>query len=322
VPAHKTVEKYIQEWLETTGRATLRKSTYATYSSHIRNHIVPAVGGVQLKNLSLVHVQAMLNAQYDRGLASSYIRYTKAVLSRALNDAVRENLIARNVAMLAVVPRTPKREMKVWDQAQTRQFLESIQGDRLEVLFTVALSLGLRRGELLGLSWRDVDLEKGTLLVRASLTRIEHGAELGEPKTKGSRRTIHLPRTLVSILKRHRAKQKANELRAGGDWKNTGMVFTTFVGGPMTPNNLLRDLTRLAKKAGVPRIRVHDLRHTAATLMLKSGTPVKVVSETLGHASVRVTLDLYAHVLDEQRAEVAERMDDLLWGNSPRRTSL
>jgi integrase len=100
------------------------------------------------------------------------------------------------------------------------------------------------------------------------------------------------------------------------------MVFTTFVGGPMTPNNLLRDLTRLAKKAGVPRIRVHDLRHTAATLMLKSGTPVKVVSETLGHASVRVTLDLYAHVLDEQRAEVAERMDDLLWGNSPRRTSL
>jgi integrase len=264
----------------------------------------------------------MLNAQYDRGLASSYIRYTKAVLSRALNDAVRENLIARNVAMLAVVPRTPKREMKVWDQAQTRQFLESIQGDRLEVLFTVALSLGLRRGELLGLSWRDVDLEKGTLLVRASLTRIEHGAELGEPKTKGSRRTIHLPRTLVSILKRHRAKQKANELRAGGDWKNTGMVFTTFVGGPMTPNNLLRDLTRLAKKAGVPRIRVHDLRHTAATLMLKSGTPVKVVSETLGHASVRVTLDLYAHVLDEQRAEVAERMDDLLWGNSPRRTSL
>lgn len=316
VPERKALGQYIQEWLELTGRATLKKSTYGTYHSHIRNHIIPSMGGVPLKNLTLQHVQALLNAQYDRGLASSTMRYTKAVLSRALNDAVRQNLIARNVALLAVVPRTPKKEMKVWDRAQTRQFLESVKGDRLEALFNVALSLGLRRGELLGLAWRDVDLEKGTLLVRASLTRVEHGAELGEPKTKGSRRTIHLPRTLISVLKVHRAKQKMNERRAGEHWKNSGLVFTTFAGGQMMPNNLLRDLTRLSKQAGVPRIRVHDLRHTAATLMLKSGTPVKVVSETLGHASIRVTLDLYAHVLDEQRAEVAERMDDLLWGNS------
>jgi integrase len=218
----------------------------------------------------------------------------------------------RNVATLVDKPRALKYEIQPITPEQARQFLEAIKGNRLEALFTVALSLGLRRGEALGLRWQDIDFEKRTLRVHQSLARINKKLVLSEPKTKSSRRILDLPATLAARLKEHRTRQLEDRMAVGTRWVETGLVFTSGIGTPVDPRHVKRHLDPLLTKAGLPHFRVHDLRHFCASLLLAQGVPLKVVSDLLGHTQISITADLYTHVLPGVRKEAIDLMDRIL----------
>jgi integrase len=204
------------------------------------------------------------------------------------------------------------KEIQPFTPAQARQFLEAVRGDKFEALYTVALALGLRRGEALGLRWEDIDWEKGTLTIRASLQRAEGKLQMLEVKTDRSRRVVKLPKLALQALKSHRTRQLEDRLLAGARWTEHGLVFPTGIGTPYDPRRLNEDFERALKRGGLPRIRFHDLRHSAATLLLAQGVPVKMISELLGHSTTRMTLDVYAHVLETMKQEAADSMDAVL----------
>jgi integrase len=212
-------------------------------------------------------------------------------------------------------PRVRRREMQILTEGQVRQLLAALQGERLEAIVVLALATTMREGELLGLLWNDVDLEHATVSVRATLGRTAHGLDREETKTDYSRRTIALAQTAVDALRRHWDKQAAERLRLGPAWEERGLVFSDAIGRPINPDSFRWHWWYpLLKRAGVPRVRFHDLRHTAATHLLARGVNVKVVSEMLGHSSVSVTLAIYAHVLPHMQQQAADTMDALLRG--------
>lgn len=200
--------------------------------------------------------------------------------------------------------------------AEARQLLAAAQDDRLGALYSVALALGLRQGEALGLSWEDVDFESRRLHVRHGLQRIAGQLKLVEPKTRQSRRTIALPAIVVDALQHHKARQSQERLLAGTRWRETGLVFTSTIGTPIEVGNLRRSFWRLLDKAGLPRMRFHDLRHSCASLLLVQGVPARVVMETLGYSNISITMDTYTHVLPELQRQAADAMDRALGGRS------
>jgi len=230
--------------------------------------------------------------------------------------------VYRNVAELVTPPRAPRYEMQVLDVKQSRALLRAADGDRLEALYVLALTTGMRQGELLALRWRDVDFQSAALSVRGSLSRSSAGLTVVEPKTAGSRRHIPLGTIAVDALRRHRVSQAAERLLRGPGWMDNDLVFANEVGKPIEASNLRRrSFEPLLKKAGVPRIRFHDLRHSAATLLLSQGSHPKVVSERLGHSRVSITLDLYSHVTPTLQREAALAFDALMAGAAnPRRS--
>lgn len=221
-------------------------------------------------------------------------------------------MVARNVATLVDVPRVQRPEVQPFSLEQARTILDAIRGNRFEALYSVALAVGLRRGEALGLRWDDVDLDAGTLKVRTALQRIDGKLQLVEPKTSRSRRTIALPDMAVAALRSHRARQLQERLLAGSRWQDTGMVFTTSIGTYMEPRNLTRHFNRTVKNAGLPPKRFHDLRHTCASLLLAQGVHARVVMEILGHSQIGLTMDTYSHVAPSLQRDAAGRMNDAL----------
>jgi integrase len=193
-----------------------------------------------------------------------------------------------------------------------QRLLEQMRGDRLEPLFRLMLATGLRQGEALGLHWADVDLDAGTLRVCWTLTRTSRGLELGEPKTDKARRTVPLPRSAVATLLVHRARQEDERHTAGTTWRNNRLVFTTEIGTPLEPRNVLRRFEVLAERAGLKGVHLHTLRHSAASFLLAAGTHTKVVQEHLGHSSYTITADIYSHVGPAQQREAADRLDEAL----------
>jgi integrase len=308
------VEQFLNNWLQNTAKQTLRASTFATYEIHVRVHLVPVLGRLQLSKLNPQHVQQFINQKLEQGLKPRTVIYSYAVLSRALGQALKWGLVGRNVAELVDPPRAPRSEIKPFTAEQARTLLDAVKGHRFEAFYTVALSLGLRRGEALGLMWEDVDLQAGTLRVKQALQRLDGKLRITEVKSATSRRVIKLPRVCVAALKNHYAQQLQEKLLAGAGWTDTGLVFTSHLGTPLEPRTVVRHFQRTLKQAGLPRIRIHDLRHTAASLLLAQGVPVKMVSEILGHSGSRITLDVYRHVFDSTRQQAADRMDDLLSG--------
>jgi integrase len=236
----------------------------------------------------------------------------KVQVNRALEDALRFGLVQRNVADLVKAPQMAKHPMQVFTPEQARQFLEAIKGNRLEAFYVLALNTGMRLGELLGLKWREVDLDAGTVQVQESLKKAESGHVLGKPKTAGSRRKVMLTPTAVAALRAHRTRQLAERLQSPL-WYDNDLVFTNAVGNTLCPTNVYRrGFKPLLRTAGLPMIRLHDLRHTAATLLLLSGVHPKVVSEMLGHSSINITLNLYSHVLPDIQASATSAMERLL----------
>jgi integrase len=310
----QTVEQFLTNWLQNTAKQTLRASTFETYEIHVRVHLVPALGRLQLSKLNPQHIQQFINQKLEQGLKPRTVIYSYAVLSRALGQALKWGLVGRNVAELVDPPRAPRSEIRPFTAEQARALLEAVKGHRLEAFYTVALSLGLRRGEALGLMWEDVDLQAGTVRVKQALQRLGGKLQITEVKSATSRRVIKLPRVCVAALKSHHAQQLQEKLLAGAGWTDTGLVFTSHLGTPLEPRTVARHFQRTLKQADLPRIRIHDLRHTAASLLLAQGVPVKMVSEILGHSGSRITLDVYGHVFDSTRQQAADRMDDLLSG--------
>jgi integrase len=296
-----TVGAYLDYWLQHVVRPRLRPKTYVGYEGVVRLHLKPALGAKRVERLSVRDVRGLLDDRRAQGLSVRMVQFIHAVLRNALQQAVREELVARNVAQLVRVE-VPQYEVgRGITVADARRFLAAIRADRLYALYVLALTLGLRKGELLGLRWADVDLDRGELEVRQTLQRISGELRVQPPKTKRSRRTIPLPAPCVDALREHRARQAAERLRAGERWKDSGLVFMTRVGSPLEPRNLNRHFYSV-RRAGGLAVRFHDLRHTCVSLLLDLGVPPHVVREIVGHSDIEVTMTIYAHAsLDEQR---------------------
>jgi integrase len=307
-----TVEQYLAVWLKDVARRKVRPRTHEVYETVVRRHIVPAIGTKRLNQLGAADVRRLLNAKADEGLAPGTVKKIHVVLGSALQDAFRDDLVTRNVARLVQVRGATPPPVKPLDVAEAQALLEVAQGDRLYALWAVAIGVGLRRGEALGLRWQDVDLEAGTLRVEQALQRTKDGLEFGAPKTERSRRTIPLPAVCVEALRAHRARHAAERLAAGPEWEDTGLVFTSTTGGALQPRSVNRWFGELCERAGLRTVRLHDLRHTCATLLLAQGVAPRVVMETLGHSQIGVTMNTYAHVLPVLQREAADRMDEAL----------
>ena len=320
----QTMKKLVEQWLEQVVQPTLRPSTYRTYEQMSRNHIVPALGKLRVTDVTPQRIIAFLNEKRASGLSPRTIQYLHAIIRQVLDQAYRWNMVKENAAKRVKTPRAAKYEAPTLDPEQARAVLDAVRGDRLEALVTVALSVGLRLGEALGLRWQDVDFDAGTLTIRHQLQRVKVKDEqtgtrkgvfmLVEPKTEQSRSTIPLPRTVVESLRQHRTRQLEERLAAGSRWQERDLVFPTSRGTPMDGGNVTqRHFQGALRRAGLPELRFHDLRHAAATLLLAQGVPPRVVMETLGHTDIRTTTH-YQHVTQTLQREAADRMEAALFG--------
>jgi integrase len=306
-----TLGEYLKRWLADSVRGSVRHSTYSSYRRQVDRYLIPAIGRVKLTKLTHMHVQGLYRQMQDRGLSARTVQYTHAVLHRALEQAVRWNMIPRNVCDAVDVPQVRREEMRPLDAEQTRRLLRTASGERLEALYVLAVRTGMRPGELLGLRWEDVTLSdaEGTLRVNRALSE----GELNTPKTKGSRRRIRLSAGSARALKAHRERQLEEREQKAGLWKEHDLVFPSSVGTPLAHRNVVRSFKTLLKRAGLPSsIRLYDLRHTCATLLLSRNVHPKYVQELLGHASVALTLDTYSHVIEGMDGGVTEAIDEAL----------
>jgi integrase len=312
--ANQSVSEYMTHWLEDFAKANLASRTYHNYKLQIREHIVPAFGKMNLSKLDTPNIQALYTTKLQAGLKPASIRYIHAVLRCALEKAVDLRLIPRNPAVSARPPKIVQEEITPLDVEQTRVLLEGVKGDRFECLYVLSLTCGLRMGESLGLRWSDIDLEAGTLRVHRQLQRVREGGGLvfSEPKN-ASRRTIDLPQRALEALRSHRKRQIEQQLSAGTKWQDNDLVFASYKGTPMDAQNIVnRYFKPLLRRAGLPDIRWHDLRHTCATLLLSRGTHPTYVQKLLGHASVQLTLDRYSHWMPSMGKHTASAMDEAL----------
>lgn len=308
-----TFGQFLDKWLEDSVKPSVRPRTYDQYSQYVRLYIRPALGNIKLVKLSPENIQNLLNRQVKKGLAPRTAQLTHAIIRRALVQAYKWQLVPRNVATLVDPPRGKKFEGTPLTTEEARAFLEAVKGDRLEAFYTVAVALGLRRGEALALRWEDIDLETETLSVRHTLQNLPGGGwSLAEPKSRSSRRTLGLPAFAVRALKNHRKRQLKERMASGSHWQDTGFVFTTVIGTPVDGNNMYKRYKRLLKENGLPDIRFHDLRYTAGTLLCIQGVHPRVAMETLGHSQIGITMNLYTHVASELQRGAAEKMNAIL----------
>lgn len=320
-PSKVTVADYLTgRWLPAMA-TQVRPSTLASYAQHVRSYLVPRLGHVPVQRvtadqLSAMYAELLAGGGRDGGaLSPRTVRYVHQTVRRALRDAEDAGLVPRNVAEKARPPRqTRNREtMRTWTPQQLRAFLASRGDDRLYAMWALLASTGLRRGEALGLAWEHVDLEAGRLAVRRALVCVGYQVQISEPKTAKSRRSVALDPGTVDALRAHRKAQLAERMALGPAWTDTGLVFTREDGAAIHPDRASKLFDRhLAAVDGLPRIRLHDLRHTHATLCLAAGIHPKVVSERLGHATVAMTLDTYSHAVPAMQEDAAAKVAALV----------
>lgn len=329
VQPKRTLEGFLrEEWLPSI-KGRVKANTFRDRRLCVESYIVPRVGALPLQELNVTHVNQLYGellttgSEDGMGLSPASVRRTHVVLRRALSDAVRWGLVARNVTDHADPPSTKqvtvarRQAMRTWTAEQLRAFLITTRSHRFHALWLVAATTGMRRSELLGLRWDDVDLDSRVLTCRWTL--ISAG---GQPvhedsqKTDASGRTVNLDQHTVACLRAHRVSQAQERLAAGPAWPDQGLVFTWEDGRGLHPDGVSHEFARLVEASGLPRIRLHDVRHTHATLMLKAGVHPKIVSERLGHSSVAFTLDTYSHVLPGMQAEAAELFADMVVGDT------
>lgn len=322
-PPKITVGQYLDRWLEDYARANTSQRTFERYAEIVRLHLKPALGGLQLSQLRPLHLQqyyttALREGRKDGkpgGLSPRTVLHHHRVLHEALDQAVRWQLLARNPADAVEPPRPERHEMQVLTAEQVRLLLEAAQDTPWYVPVLLAVTTGMRRGEILGLRWSDVDLEAGVVSVRQTLqTSRELGLAFKEPKTDKSRRSLPVPAYVVEVLREHRKRQVEERLAAGPRYQDHGLVVSAPDGTPIHPDSFSKAFARIARKAGVPATRLHDSRHTHASLLLAQGVHPKIVSERLGHSGIGITLDTYSHLLPGLQEEAVRRLGDTLFG--------
>jgi integrase len=309
-----TVGDYLGRWLDASVKGTVRLTTYQGYERIVRLHIVPSLGRIRLKDLTPASVRGLYKERLQAGLSPRMVQLVHVTLHKALKQAVMDGLLPRNATDAVRAPRPERKEISPLSPDQARALLRAAEGDRLEAVYALAVGTGMRQGELLGLKWEDVDLEGGTVQVRRTLsTATGGGFRFGPPKTAKSRRSVKLPGAALSALKKHRQAQLEERMRLAGLFVDHGLVFASRVGTPVSRQDLVtRSFKPLLKRAGLPDVRFHDLRHTCATLLLGRGVHAKLVQELLGHSNISVTLDTYSHVLPGMSDAAAGAMDEAL----------
>ncbi|GAA1287944.1 site-specific integrase [Planotetraspora silvatica] len=341
---------YLTYWLEQIARPKVRPSTYRSYETYVRLYLIPGLGKKQLKKLTAQDIRTWLvkvaktcqcclqghdakrpkqhkdPTKQQRCCAVEKccrkvpsprtVQYLHALVRSALAQAVREDLVLRNVAKNVQLGTVERPEIQALTLDEARQFLRQARKGRFYAVYAVALGVGLRRGEALGLRWDDVDLNNGVLRVRQALQRQKgEGLKLVPLKTQRSRRTIRLPDNLVKVLKERKAEQAAERLAAGSAWHDPhGLVFTTHIGTAIEPENLYRHFRAVCDAAGIRRVRLHDLRHTCATILLAQGVDTRTIMEILGHSTIVLTMNTYAHVMPEHQAKALNRLEEALGG--------
>jgi integrase len=335
--ADSTVSTYLTYWLNGVAVHQVRENTHTRYAACVRLHLNPELGAKKLARLTARDVRTFLDhlrvacqcctqgRDTDRRsccaisqccnkrLSPLTVTYVHSVLKSALEHAVREDDLPRNVARNVKTPAPRTRRFKPFTASEARQFLHAASSDRHHALYELALRTGLRKGELLGLHWDDLDLNTGTAAIHRSLQRTRTGGlTVLHTKTRASERRIALPTECVNSLKTHREQQEEARRAAGTGWSDNGLVFTTPTGGPLEPANLTRRFSRLLNRAGLRRIRFHDLRHSTATLLLEQGVDLVVIKELLGHAHIGVTADVYAHVRLRLQRQAIETLGNAL----------
>jgi integrase len=309
---NQTLSAFLDRWLDGSVKGSVKPSTFESYERMIRNHIRPALGHRKLKALGPDHVQYFYQSKLDAGLAPGTVRLMHGILHKALDQAVKWGAVPRNVCKATTPPQPNPEEIRPLDAENAKRLLEAAYGNRLEALYVLAVTAGLRIGELLGLKWEDLDGDAGVLHVRRTKSKAKSGPTFTAPKN-GKGWSIRLTRRAVEALKVHKAAQNVERLGIGNLWEDHGLVFCTHGGKPLDFHNLrAASFKPLLKRAGLPDICFHDLRHTCATLLLSRGHHPKLVQELLGHASVALTLDRYSHVLPGMGDQTAAAMEAAL----------
>jgi integrase len=314
------LSKFLTRWLEDCVRPRCRQRTHSLYRQQVETHIIPAIGDIPLDKLTPQIIQQQLIAgKLQEGLAPRTVLHIRSVLRSAFSQAEKWLLVPRNVVKLTEPPRKKKKEIRVLTPEQAQTFVEACKSHRLGPLYCAMLALGIRLGEALGLKWEEVDLDAGTAFVRRAIQRVEledgtSELQIVELKSDTSYRVLVIPASIIPILTKHRAAQNRERLVAGSRWQKTGFAFTSTIGTPLDERNVRREFYALLKEAKLARIRLHDLRHSFATILLATGEHPKVVQEMLGHSSVQLTLDTYSHLMPDLglKERAAARLDAIL----------
>ena len=310
--AQMELGKYLEQWLVTV-KTSVRPKTYEQYKQIVTSHIVPILGRIKLKDMRLDHVQSLYNNKLKSGTSNRTVRMIHAVLHRSLNQALQMGIISRNPSDAVMKPKLIKKEMKTLTDAQVQTLLLAARGTRNEVLYQLAVTTGLREGELLGLKWADLDWITRHVKVQRQLQWLSgQGLVFSEPKSAAGRRVIVLGTATIEKLREHYQRQQWERLAAGDRWVENDLIFPTTIGTPSNWRSLVRSFKKLLHTSNLPNIRFHDLRHTAATLMLQQGIHPKVVQERLVHSQISLTLGTYSHVLPNMQEEAAEKIDELI----------
>ncbi|MEI5011275.1 site-specific integrase [Streptomyces sp. PmtA] len=305
------LSEWLPYWLENIIKPRRKRTTFAKYEVHVRLYLVPMLGSKRLESLSVADVRRFL-VQLEKKTTTATAKESHRVLRTALTAACREELVMRNVATLVEPPSVDAREMSPWSLDETLDFLGAARKDPLYAAFVLAIALGFRRGEIVGLRWENLDLDKREIRVRTQRQRVRGEAYEDDPKGRRRKQTLPLPAMCIAPLRWQRMRQAAQRDRAGADWNETGYVFTTRTGQPIEPRNLYRSFTRVADSAGLRVIRLHDARHGCATLLTAAGVAPRVVMEILGHSQIAVTMNVYTHVVQDTQREAVSHMDRLL----------
>ncbi|QIP70932.1 site-specific integrase [Streptomyces sp. VN1] len=311
------LSEWLPYWLDNVIKPRRKLSTYDKYEAQVRLYLVPLLGAKRLESLGVADVRRFL-VRLEKETTAATAKESHRVLRSALSSACREELITRNVAKLVEPPRTDYRELKPWTLDETLDFLTASRKDPLYAAFVLAIAMGLRRGEIIGLRWSDLDLDSRVLYVRQQTQRRRGVLYDDDPKSR-RRRAVPLPALCIAPLRWHRMRQAAARLKAGEQWQESGYVFTTRTGRQVEPRNVYRSFTRVAESAGLRVIRLHDARHGTATLLTAAGVAPRVVMEILGHSQISITMDVYTHVVQDTQREAMSHMDRLLRKRRPSR---
>ena len=308
-----TVAQLLNSWYSDVLRHQVAPSASANYKSVADCHIIPTIGRKLVAKLTAADVDRLISLKMDSGLSVSTVQRIRFVLAQAIDQGIRWGSITRNVARLSRAPKTQRSEGRTLTPEEARMLLKALKGHRNEVLYTLMLSTGLRRGEALGLQWKDFDGVTGTILVRRQLKREGGVLITSDTKTSRSRRSINLLARMVVALETHRRLLAEEQREFGSGWVVNDFIFTSSVGTPLDPRNLNREFHGICQEAGLGHWHPHELRHSPASLMLAGGVKLQVVSEVLGHSSIRMTADVYGHIMAPDREAAARAMDAVLW---------